>query len=51
MPAKTFALLIASVILLAGVSVALAYVLGLSFAACGLVAVVLALAVRWPKWR
>ena len=46
MPARIFALLIATVILAAGASVALAYALGLSFAAFGLVALVLALLVR-----
>lgn len=51
MPLKTYLILIASVILLAGVTVALAYALGLSFAAFALVALCLAFAVRGSKWR
>ena len=46
MPATTFALLIAAVILAAGASIALAYTTGLPFTVFGLVALVLALLVR-----
>ena len=49
MPASTFAVLIASVILAAGATVALAYALGLSFAALGLIALVLALLLRLKR--
>ncbi len=51
MPIQTFLSLIAVVIAAAGMTIGLAYALGLSLVWLGLAALVLALVVRGLKWR
>ena len=51
MPIPTFLLLVATVILAAGITLALVYALGLSLLWFGLAAMVLTLVVRGLAWR